>query len=219
MTVIAIILALQNQVNEKQVKIIKELKKCLPYKFYIAGDFKSLPDYPERLIDLHIENIDESLWDFSRYQSMLRGINPEHTVLMFNDTFGCGRNINRSIIFFIKIAICLINQGKYKLAAPVDSDEYGKWVCPYFMIGKAGFLQTLNWTDFHQAKKRLSYDIRKKCHIWIRSGWRHSMTANRKQRLIKLRTLYLERDLVDISNVSIYRFDRKNILRILNRYI
>lgn len=161
------------------------------------------------------------LFDFSRYDYFLKMCDENDVVLMINDTLGDGRKFKIGLKFFIMISIILLNFKIINIAAPVDSDEIGKWISPYLLIGRASALRSMNWTDVQLASSNLSANEGVKIDNWLLTNWRSRIGANKKQFFIKKNTLILEKDLLRNAKIRlrIFSFSKANPLRILNSII
>jgi hypothetical protein len=167
-------------------------------------------------------DMDDSLYDFSRYQSALScsEIQPNDTVFMFNDTLGNGRNFGFFLMVFILQSLISIKRGKRELCGPYDSDQYGSWLCPYFVIGLAHKLQELNFIDYKAAEENTRPEVLFKIENWIKSSWRHSNSSTSKQKETKRKTLILERELLtDSQKKKMLKFSKYSFLRMLNSKI
>ena len=162
--------------------------------------------------------MDGSLFDFSRYNSAIKNFfSNKGTFLFFNDTLGNGRKLSIFLIVFILISLLKLQNNKYTVAGPLDSDENGSWLCPYFFVCRSNFFDQANFVNWKIAEMNIPESIKDGCQRWIQQGWRNAATANETQKEIKYRTLLLEHNLLNnISLDEVIKFNRLSILRILN---
>jgi hypothetical protein len=216
-------LALNDPVNEDVSSFIRWMKAspsisrvarievwaCAPREL-------TFPDCVLRLED------DDSLFDFSRYAKLIAGVpsSDDDIFVLLNDTLAKGRkfNLGLKIFIFLAIFVLVFSRGKRQIWAPVDSDFFGRWVCPYIMIGRLGAIRRINFTDWRLAGSDLSRELKVKLVEWINLSWRRSSNATNQQKMIKYRTLLLERGLVSSEQISrkVVAFKRSSILRLLN---
>ncbi len=162
--------------------------------------------------------MDGKLFDFSRYYTSLHFIeNQKSIVFAFNDTLGSGRKLNMPLFLFILSSIFAIKKNKIDISSPIDSNGKDLWMCPYFFIGKAETLKSLNWTDHKKGLKYLDKFQINQIKKWIKNGWRRSRTATDDQKSKKFLVVVLERTLLEKNKfLRIRQFSRKSIYRKLN---
>ena len=217
---LTIICATQNKLNDRAIDLIRMLQKLRTFeKINIIVSNSSFVPVKLRP-SIEVQDLSGYLFDFSRYYDGLRYANKQDVIFMFNDTLGNGRKLNLGLTIFIILSVFLIKNDLYEIASPVDKDQYGLWICPYFIVGKHHNLNKLNWINYEEALKKTSKPILKKCKVWVNENWRNAKTATIMQKEIKYKTLVLERNLIEEVLISrLFRFDRSNILRMLNAII
>jgi len=204
--------------NKKQLKLTRLLSFLFDgVGLRIKSSFEA--DNLKCLNNVELLELHDYLFDFGRYHALLNTCHNNEIVIAFNDTFGNGRNLNYGAILFILISILLVKFNLVKVAGPVDRDQNGCWLSPYFFIGRAEYLQNLNWVDFKLAKRSTSYQVKSSIHHWLQNGWRNRSVVSRRKMYIKLKTLYLERALIDFNNVKVFSFSRRSIFRQINRFL
>ena len=216
---IIIIAATQHPVNLTTLNWIKVIRFILKNSECILLQNKIHESV--RLLNVDVVGIemDDSLYDFSRYRSaLLRSeILPNDIVFMFNDTLGNGRKFGFFLMIFVLKSLISINNGKHDICGPYDYDHHGSWLCPYFVIGSAHELRKLNLTDYRAAEASIRPEILVKIDNWLNSSWRHSRSSTSKQKEIKRKTLILERELLtDRQKKNMYKFSKYSVLRMLN---
>ena len=162
--------------------------------------------------------MDDSLFDFSRFNSGLNYIKESNSIIFgFNDTLGNGRKLNIPLFIYILSSIFLIKNNKFDISCPIDENEKEFWMCPYFFIGKYEILKSLNWINHKKAMGYLSKTQINELKNWIKNGWRRSNTSTSKQKHTKYLTLILEKTLlIDKKFIKIRKFSRKSMYRKLN---
>ena len=220
-------LALNENINNPALRAISIIIKFVKYFFYY--DVTVLVPIGICLPSLQCSHIkysdDDSLFDFSRYRRMLslEALNDNDILFAFNDTLGSGRKLNSGLLIYIFMAFFLLlsNQfSRYRIFAPLDSDEHGLWVCPYFFIGKVSYLRTLNFSNWIIARGQIEKRMRYRLVEWLKIGWRGAKYTTFKQKRTKYKTLILERNLISSTELSgfSFMFSRSNLLRILNSF-
>jgi hypothetical protein len=220
-------LALNKNINNAALHAILIIIKYV--KYFFKCDVLILLPIDISLPSLECEVIkypdDDSLFDFSRYHRMLslNALSDKDILIAFNDTLGCGRKLNTGLRVYIFIALYLLLSGRfprYRFFAPVDSDEYNMWVCPYFFVGKVAFLRTLNFSNWIAAREHIEKSTRYRLIKWLKVGWRGAQNTTCKQKRTKFKTLMLERNLINSTELSkfSFMFSRSNFLRILNSF-
>jgi hypothetical protein len=164
------------------------------------------------------------LFDFSNYHEMINQSNlmDDDILFAFNDTFGNGRKLGIGLFIFILVSLimCIFSNTIKKIYCPIDEDEYGYWICPYFFIGKIVNLKNLNFTDWRLCSKKINKQIKLKLIYWLNNKWRSRLNATCSQKKIKYRVLIIERELINTLEFNqICKFSKKNLLRALNSFI
>lgn len=214
-TVVSALMSEPNKYHMRLVRFLSIMFRKEPLMLISSVPFYVLP----KSFKYHIKPVSDRLFDFSRYNELIADVEDEAVVVAFNDTLGNGRRFGFGLVFFLYLSIIKIRQGSFIIAGPVDSDEHGEWLCPYFFVGKAKNLKVLVWDDYPAVRSQIPPKLKKKLHAWINFGWRNANSASKKQAFTKLKTLYLERTLVDFSRTPVYRFNRRSLLRAINRFI
>lgn len=220
-------LALNKNINSAAWRFVLIIIKCA--KYYFKCDVSILTPINISLPSLQCEVIkypdDGSLFDFSRYNRMLslRTLSDNDIFIAFNDTLGSGRKLNTGLRIYIIIALYILLSDRfprYRFFAPVDSDEYNLWVCPYFFVGKVAFLRTLNFSNWIAARGHIEKSTRYRLVEWLKVGWRGAQNTTCKQKRTKFKTLILERNLINSTELSkfSFMFSRSNLLRIMNSF-
>ena len=193
--VIKIICATQYDLIWKQIILIKFFfiffKSNLTV--YINNEIKK-----PKLLNLKIIriNMDDSLFDFSRFDSGLKYIKDSNSIIFgFNDTLGNGRKLNLPIFIYILSSFFLIKKNKIDISCPIDENAKDFWICPYFFVGKHKILKSLNWINHKKGMEYLNELQIKELKNWIKNGWRRSNSATDEQKHTKFLTLILERTL------------------------
>mgnify|MGYP001422843176 CR=1 FL=1 len=214
---IKILCATQCDLIWKQIILIKFIAIFFKNNLivYINSEIKK-----PKLGNLKIKriNMDDSLFDFSRFNSGLQYIKDSNSIIFgFNDTLGNGRKLNFPLFIYILLSIFLINKNKIDISCPIDENEKEFWMCPYFFIGNYKILKSLNWIDHKKGIEYLTDIQIKELKKWINNGWRRSDFATDEQKHTKYLTLILERTLlIDKNLIKIRKFSKKSIYRKLN---
>jgi len=220
-------LALNKNINNAALHFVLIIIKYVRY-FFKCDVSILLPDnisFPSLQCEVIKYPDDVSLFDFSRYHRMLslKALSDNDILIAFNDTLGSGRKLNTGLLIYIFIALYLLLSDRfprYRFFAPVDSDEYNLWVCPYFFVGEVAFLKTLNFSNWIAARGHIEKSTRYRFVEWLKVGWRGAQNTTCKQKRTKFKTLILERNLINSTELSkfSFMFSRSNLLRILNSF-
>jgi hypothetical protein len=218
---LALSMPLNNTVSLTLVRLFNLIHFFLRIEIIIClPNSQNITDFSYKYIN-YID--DNSLFDFSRYYCIanLPEVNDNDILFMFNDTLGNGRKVNTGLFLFILFAICCLNfeiLRKYQLYSPVDSDEYGMWISPYFLISNAYYIRKLNFNNWKFARNKTQRTIRKKLISWLYRGWRNSTTSSLLTKRRKYKTLLLERNLLSQNEIkyNVCKFSKYNLFRIIN---
>ena len=222
MSILYVIAATQFEPNKKQKLLMNLLN------IFFKNNIRILinKDFNKKFKNKYIyspTDMEDFLFDFSRYASSLKYITNSNSVILgFNDTLGNGRKLNLFLYIFIFLSIFLILFDFYNFACPIDSDKYKEWISPYFFIGRFNIVKKLNWLDSETAKKELNENELNQLDYWIKNKWRQSKKSSKKQREIKLKTLFLERNLINSipnNKLTIFKYNKKSFWRIMNSII
>ena len=221
-------LALNGPLNDVCINKLKNIIRVITYYFkleviIIAPNNFSLVIIPNVQYQFVTYADDGCLFDFSRYHRILYSsvLKNDDILFAFNDTLGNGRKFNSGLYLYLYIVLFLLlndKKKKYNIFAPIDSDGKESWMCPYFFIGRVGFLRSLNFIDWVSAYKLICKSVRRKLIMWLNTGWRHARIASKEQRSIKFKTLILERAILKSFRRSkfTFMFSRSNLLRVIN---
>ncbi len=214
---IKIICATQNDLIWKQIILIKFISIFFKSDLivYINNEIKKPKLHNLKIIKI---NMDDSLFDFSRFDSGLKYIKDSNSIIFgFNDTLGNGRKLNLPLFIYILSSFFLIKKNKIDISCPIDENGKEFWICPYFFVGKHKILKSLNWINHKEGMEYLTDIQIKELKNWIQNGWRRSHTATNEQKHTKYLTLILERTLLKKKNlIKIRKFSKKSIYRKLN---
>ena len=211
-----IVCATEKKLNNRQILLIRIINSIFHKDTEVIMNIRNKSEIFTNINKRYIEMNDE-LFDFSRYYSALENIKEDPIILAFNDTLGKGRKLNIPLYLFIIRSIMLIKKKKYNLCAPIDNDKESKWLCPYFFISRRSILIKFNWINHEKARLNTPQNEIDKMENWTLNGWRSSEIATEKQRKIKLKTLILEKQLLkNQQNIKINAFSKYSIWRILN---
>ena len=211
-----IVCATQKKLNNRQIILIRILSSIFDKDTEVIMNNENRSNIFPKINKRYIE-MNSELFDFSRYHSALEKIKEDCIILAFNDTLGKGRKLNIPLYIYIIRSIMLIKKKKYNLCAPIDYDKESKWLCPYFFISRRSILIKFNWLNHEKALLNTpQYEI-DKMENWTLNRWRSADIATEKQRKIKLKTLILEKQLLENQqNIKINAFSKYSIWRILN---
>ena len=213
---IKIVCATQKKLNIRQIILIRIISSIFDKDTEVIMNNENRSDIFPNINKRYIE-MNSELFDFSRYYSALENIKEDSIILAFNDTLGKGRKLNIPLYLFIIKSIMLIKKEEYNLCAPIDYDKESKWLCPYFFIAKRSILIKFNWINHEKALLNTPQNDIDKMETWTFNGWRSADIATEKQRKIKLKTLILEKRLIENQqDIKIYAFSKYSIWRILN---
>lgn len=216
---IYIIAATQYKLNKKQIFLINLIKNIFRNKVTLLSNNKLSINKKLKVNAIKIE-MDDSLFDFSRYFSAISFIKDKESIIFaFNDTLGNGRKLNFGLYVFIIISLFFIKLEIYDFASPVDKSFSERWICPYFFLGKYVVTSTMNWTNYDDVIKKLNSNTLTKLHFWVNSKWRQADNSSNLQKEIKVKTLILERNLINNiykNKYKIFAFNKYSIFRIIN---
>ena len=214
---LAIICATQSKLNFKQILLIRILSTIYRKNTEVLINRDIKISHLKKIKAKRIE-MDDSLFDFSRYYSGLEAIKESnYIVFAFNDTLGNGRKLNLPLMLFIIQNINNIKKNKYDICCPIDSKARDFWICPYFFLGKISSIKKLNWIDHEKALGLLNKSQISELDEWIQKGWRRSNSSTIIQKKIKYKTLALERTLLKNKyKFKINGFSKKTLIRKLN---
>jgi hypothetical protein len=161
-------------------------------------------------------------WDLSRYKLLLNNTRGDEPIFLFNDTLGNGRKLNYGLKVYIFIALIFTALFNSQLIwAPLDSNHYRRWICTYFIIGKANYISQFFNLNWQISSKKISNAEKREIIRWISIEWRRANSANIKMRRTKYKCCLIEKTMFNtaILENKVIPFSKSNFLRIINKWI